>query len=190
MRALLTLRWYDDNENLISSSNTANYNISSANTWQVVFGGLVAPANAVRATMEMLFTRSGGGNISVGDILWTDSWYLSPTDPGFLWDGDSPNTVSHIFGWTGGVGSSPSYRVNNDVDNLARAILAKYSTTSMRATRIRWNAQEQLSAIPALSVGKSISLVYKGTTTTYRIVGIDGSVDPSRYMIDYYLIKD
>jgi hypothetical protein len=59
----------------------------------------------------------------------------------------------------------------------------------MRAARIRWNAQEDLTAVSSLTVGKSISLVYDGTTTTYRIVGIDGNVDPDRYMIDYYLVK-
>jgi hypothetical protein len=59
----------------------------------------------------------------------------------------------------------------------------------MRVARIRWNAQENLSAVSSLTVGKSISLVYKGTTTTYRIIGIDGNVDPDRYMIDYYLVK-
>jgi hypothetical protein len=80
-------------------------------------------------------------------------------------------------------------RVTNEIDNVANTLLTKYSTTSLRVSRIRWNAQEDLSAIPALSVGKTISLVYDGTTTTYRIVGIDGNVDPERYMIDYYLEK-
>jgi hypothetical protein len=59
----------------------------------------------------------------------------------------------------------------------------------MRASRIRWNAQEDLTAVSSLVVGSTISLVYKSTTTTYRIVGIDGTVDPDRYMIDYYLAK-
>jgi hypothetical protein len=190
MVAALQVRWYDDSETLISTSTTGGSSITNANTWYVVAGPATAPANAVRATIEMFFFRNGGGNISVGDRLWTDGWYFSRTNLNSVFNGDTPNTSSFIYGWTGGVGSSPSYRADNDVDNLAQAVLAKYSTTSMRATRIRWNAQEQLSAIPALTVGKSISLVYKGTTTTYRIVGIDGSVDPSRYMIDYYLIKD
>jgi hypothetical protein len=104
-------------------------------------------------------------------------------------DGDTAGTSTYLYGWTGGVGASPSYRVDNYVDDLATAILAKYSTTSMRVTRIRWNAQEDLTATPNLSVGKSISLVYNNTTTTYRIIGIDGKIDPERYMIDYYLRK-
>jgi hypothetical protein len=105
------------------------------------------------------------------------------------YDGDTPWTSTWGYYWTGAVGLSPTIRFQNYVDDVATAILAANSTTSLRVSRIRWNAQEDLSSIPALSVGKTISLVYKGTTTTYRIIGIDGNVDPERYMIDYYLVK-
>jgi hypothetical protein len=104
-------------------------------------------------------------------------------------DGDTPWSSSYGYFWTGGVGTSVSGKIGNWVDELASLILTKYSTTSLRVSRIRWNAQEDLTSVPALSVGKTISLIYKGTTTTYRIVGIDGNVDPERYMIDYYLQK-
>jgi transcription elongation GreA/GreB family factor len=59
----------------------------------------------------------------------------------------------------------------------------------MRVSRIRWNAQEDLSAVSSLTVGKTVVLKYDGTTATYRIVGIDGSIQYSRYVIDYYLVK-
>jgi hypothetical protein len=189
MRARLDIRWYDDSESLLSTTSTANTSLTTANTWYLVSGSAAAPANAVRATMEILFERSSGANIAVGDRLWADAFMFSRSTASYF-DGDFAHTTTYIYSWTGGVGTSPSYRVNNYVDDLAQDILAKYSTTSMRATRIRWNAQEQLSAIPSLTVGKTISLIYDGTTTTYRIVGIDASIDPERYMIDYYLIKD
>jgi hypothetical protein len=189
MRANLAIRWYDDAEALLSTTTTASTTLTTANTWYLVSGSAAAPANAVRATMEILFERSSGANIAVGDRLWADAFMFSRSTASYF-DGDFPHTTTYIYSWTGGVGTSPSYRVSNFVDDLAQDILAKYSTTSMRATRIRWNAQEQLSAIPSLTVGKTISLIYKGTTTTYRIVGIDASIDPERYMIDYYLIKD
>jgi hypothetical protein len=184
------IRWYDDSETLISTSTTGVFgNLTNANTWYQVGFGFTAPANAVRATIEIIFQRSGGGNISVGDRLWTDAWFFSKENLGSVFDGDFTTNNSHIYGWTGGVGASPSFRTTNIVDQLSQQFINIYSTTSMRATRIRWNAQEQLSAIPALTVGKTISLVYKGTTTTYRIIGIDGNVGPERYMIDYYLQK-
>jgi hypothetical protein len=189
MRARLDIRWYDDSETLLSTTSTGNTSLTTANTWYLVSGSAAAPANAVRATMEILFERSSGANIAIGDRLWADAFMFSRSTASYF-DGDFPLTTTYIYSWTGGVGASPSYRVSNYVDDLAQDILAKYSTTSMRATRIRWNAQEQLSAIPSLTVGKTISLIYKGTTTTYRIVGIDASIDPERYMIDYYLIKD
>jgi hypothetical protein len=120
--------------------------------------------------------------------MWADGFYFGILD-GDYFDGDSASDTNYIYGWTGGVGLSQSYKCTNYVDQTGQKWLNDYATTSMRATRIRWNAQEDLSAVSSLTVGKSISLVYDGTTTTHRIVGIDGNVDPERYMIDYYLIK-
>jgi hypothetical protein len=193
MISSMTIDWYNDDETVISSSTTANTTLTTANTWYLVTGGFIAPATAVRATIRMSFARSGGGNISVGDRLWSDAWLFHRGGAPFLaddyFDGDTTWVPNYSYGWTGGVGTSQSMKMSNLIDNMATEILARYSTTSIRATRIRWNAQEKLSAIPSLSVGKTLSLVYKGTTTTYRIVGIDGNVDPERYMIDYYLVK-
>jgi len=188
MRASMTVDWFNDDETSISTSSTGDVNLTTANTWYLLSSSATAPAGAVRATLRMTFSRTGGGNITVGDRLWADAFMLSKSSDSYF-DGDVATNNSNIYGWTGGVGASPSFKTTNIVDQLSQQFVNLYSTTSMRATRIRWNAQEQLSAIPALSVGKTISLVYKGTTTTYRIIGIDGNVDPERYMIDYYLVK-
>jgi hypothetical protein len=111
-------------------------------------------------------------------------------DPNILYfDGDDKSTSVVLFVWTGGVGTSPTMRLVNNVDLAAQAILTRYASTSMQVSRIRWNAQEDLTAVPSLTVGKTISLIYKGTTTTYRILGVNGSIDPDRYMIDYYLTR-
>jgi hypothetical protein len=188
MRAAFLVRWYDDSETLLSTTTTGRTTLTTANTWYLVSGSAAAPANAVRATIEMEFDRSGGGNITVGDRLWADAWMFSKyTDNYFT--GDTPTTSGFVYGWTGGVGASPSFKTVNIIDNVAAAFVNKYATTTMRATRIRWNAQEDLTAVSSLSVGKTLSLVYDGTTTTHRIVGIDGNIDPERYMIDYYLEK-
>jgi hypothetical protein len=189
MRALLRVYWYDETETQLSITTPSTTALTTANTWYLISGSGAAPANAVRATIEMLFERSGGGNVTVGDYLWADAWLLTKGSSETYFDGDTPWTTSSGYVWSGGVGASPSYRVTNYLDNVAVSMLAQYSTTSMAVTRIRWNAQEQLTAVPLLSVGKTISLTYSATTTTYRIVGIDGTVNPDRYMIDYYLAK-
>lgn len=182
--------WYDDTETQIGATVTgANVALTTANTWyEVTSGAIVAPANTVRAAVHVFFTRSGGGNHTVGDRLWADAYQMSKTNIGYF-DGDTQPDTSYLYIWTGGVGASPSYRVQNKVDDVAAAILARYSTTSMRATRIRWNAQEDMTAVSSLYVGSTVSIVYKGTTTTYRIVGINGNISPDRYVIDYYIAK-
>lgn len=191
MRAQARIDWYDDNEALISSTTGSNVSLTNANQWYAVSASAVPPANAVRATLNVIYNRSGGGNVFVNDNLWADAWYFGQGSVGApaYFDGDSPWNSTYGFTWSGGVGTSSSISFGNSVDTLATALLTKYSTTSLRVSRIRWNAQEQLSAIPSLSVGKTLSIVYKGTTTTHRIIGIDASVDPERYMIDYYLQK-
>lgn len=190
-RVQLFIDWINDADSVISSSSGTIVSLTTANTWYVASAGTTSPAGTVRVELRVQYDRSGGGAFSVGDLLWVDSLHLK-TLSGLgneYFDGDTPWTTDWGYLWTGGVGASPSLRVENNVDDVATAFLAKYNATSMRASRIRWNAQEDLTAVSSLTVGKTISLIYKGTTTTYRIVGIDGNVDPERYMIDYYLVK-
>jgi len=191
-RTQLQIIWLNDDETVISTFTGGLVNLTTANTWYRVDAGVIAPAGATRATVNVVIGRSGGGNQSVGDRYWVDALYFNQAPfvgsvPYF--DGDTPWTATTGYFWSGGVGSSPSLAVTNELDTVATTILGQYSTTSLRVSRIRWNAQEDLSAIPDLSVGKTISLIYKGTTTTYRIIGIDGTVDPDRYMMDFYLVK-
>jgi hypothetical protein len=104
-------------------------------------------------------------------------------------DGDTTPTTSSVYLWTGEVGASVSYKLNNNLDDTISTYLTRYANTSNRITRIRWNAQEDMSAVGSMFVGSTIQVRFKGTTTTHRIVGIDGNIDPERYMIDYYLEK-
>ena len=189
VRSFARIDWINDDETTISSSTGSTVNLTTANTWYLTSVSGTAPSGAVRATVSILYERSGGGNHTVGDRLWADAFLFTKGSTETYFDGDTPWTSSLGYLWTGGVGSSPSYRVANLIDNAALDFLSKYSTTSLRASRIRWNAQEDLTAISSITVGSTISLVYKSTTITYRIVGIDGTVDPDRYMIDYYLAK-
>ena len=188
VRAQLLLRWYDDSETLLSTTTGANVALTTANTWYQVTASAVVPVNAVRVTMTISYDRSGGGNHSIGDFLWCDALMLSRFNSTY-YDGDTAWTSTYFYLWTGGVGASPSLRIGNYLDDIIARTLTKYSTTSNRVTRIRWNAQEDLASVSAMYVGSKISIVYKGTTTTHRIVGIDGNIDSERYMIDYYLEK-
>jgi hypothetical protein len=189
-RFLLQIDWQNDDEATISTTTGGLVNLTTANTWYSNSVSGFSPAGATRAVVRVIIGRIGGGNQFVGDRYWADALQMNEeTTVRPYFDGDTEWDATYGYLWTGGVGLSPSLRVTNEIDNVAATLLSQYSTTSLRVSRIRWNAQEQLSAIPSLSVGKTLSLVYKGTTTTYRIVGIDGNVDPERYMIDYYLVK-
>ena len=189
MRALARINWFDDDETQLSQSVGTNVTLTNANQWYAVTISAAAPANATRATVSIVYSRTSGANIPTGDRVWADGFVFGKTAVTSYFDGDSPwtNLIGYI--WTGGVGASPSYRVYNVIDDIATNNLALYSGTSNGVTRIRWNAQEDITATPDMFVGSTITVIYKGTTTTYRIVGIDGNVGPERYMIDYYLTK-
>jgi hypothetical protein len=186
MISSMRIDWLDDNEANIGNTTTANTTLTTANTWYLVSGSGVAPAGAVRATIRMSFARSGGGNITVGDRMWSDALLLSKTTDTYF-DGDTAQNATNAFIWTGGVGASPSYKLINNVDTLGTDLLARYSSTSIKTTRIRWNAQEDLSQVSKLVVGQYINVRFNGVTNTRIIIGIDGNVDSDRYMIDYYL---
>ena len=190
MRAQVRVFWYDDTETQIGAVISGAYvSLANANTWyELTSGAIIAPAGTTRAKVQVFYNRIGGASISNADILWADGFQMSKADIPYF-DGDTAGNFQYAYIWTGGVGASPSYRLSNKVDDQAGNILTRYSTTSMRATRIRWNAQEDLTKIDDLSMGRSVAVRYDGTTTTYRIVGIEGNIDAERYMIDYYLAK-
>ena len=187
-RARIIIRWLDDSEAIVSSSTGAQVNMVTGATWYQVTVSGTAPAGASRARVNVEFSRSGGANIPSGDVHWMDALQLSEQNTTYF-DGDTAADNSFVYLWTGEVGLSPSFRITNNLDDTITTYLSRFSTTSNRVTRIRWNAQEDLTAVPSMYVGSTISIIYDGTTTTYRIVGINGNVDPSRYMIDYYLEK-
>jgi len=190
VRAQARIRYFDDTETEIFIDSGSFVNLTAANTWYRVVVNGVAPANAVRAQVELVFGRSGGGNHSVGDKLWGDAFRFSTaSNMQFYVDGDQPWDDRDGYIWTGGVGASQSYLVNNVMDEYAARLLAKYSDTGLKISRIRWNVQEDITAVASLQVGKTVQVAYQGTTTTHKIVGIDGNVSTERYMIDYYLEK-
>jgi hypothetical protein len=187
-RARIIIRWLNDAEVEVSSTSGSYVSLSTIQTWYQLTASGVAPAGASRMRMNIEFSRSSGASIGVGDIYWTDALQFSNDNVAYF-DGDNAPTTSAIHLWTGELGLSPSFKVTNNLDDTITTYLARYATTSNRITRIRWNAQEDLAAVRFLRVGFTTSIVHNGTTTTYRIVGIDGNVSPTRYMIDYYLEK-
>jgi hypothetical protein len=192
LRGRAFIRWTDEAGATISTAFSAQTTFGTAFVWQVMSLTSTAPANAERATLGIEFNRSGGGNFSAGDQFWGDGFLMRKSASATAvtyFDGDTPSTTSFEHIWTGELGLSPTFKVDNNLDGIASAYLARYSTTSNRVTRIRWNAQEDLTKVSLLRVGRLVDIRFDGTTTSYRIVGVDGNISPDRYMIDYYLEK-
>jgi hypothetical protein len=193
VRGRAFIRWTDDSGATISTAFSSQTTFGSTPyVWQVMSLTSTAPATAERATVGIEYNRSGGGNFSAGDQFWGDGFLMRKSASATAvtyFDGDSASDTSFQYIWTGELGLSPTFKVTNNLDNIAATYLSRYSTTSNRVTRIRWNAQEDLTKVSLLRVGRTVSIIYDGTTTTHRIVGVDGNISPDRYMIDYYLEK-
>jgi hypothetical protein len=192
VRARAYITWQDVAGANISTVFGSQVSMATQFAWNVCTVTGTAPAGAERAIVGLEFNRSGGGTFGAGDQTWLDGALMRKSASATAvtyFDGDTAGTTSSLFLWTGEVGLSPSFKVTNNLDDTITTYLTRYSTTSNRITRIRWNAQEDMTAIDALRVGRTVSVVYKGTTTSHRIVGVDGNVSPDRYMIDYYLEK-
>lgn len=191
-RARAFITWQDSAGANISTIKGSQTTMPSGFSWQTMTVAGTAPAGAERAIVGLEFNRSGGGNFSAGDQFWADAFIMRKSASATAvtyFDGDSNSDNYFIYIWTGELGLSPTFKISNTLDNTIDTYLTRYSTTSTRVTSIRWNAQEDLSAVSSLYVGSTVQVRYDGTTTTHRIVGIDGNVNTDRYMIDYYLEK-
>jgi hypothetical protein len=191
IRVRAFIQWQDEAGSVISTSNGSRTNVTVRRQWYVVGVTGEAPANAERAIVGLEFDRSSG-SFSAGDQLWLDGAVMrksASATPVTYFDGDDPADTSFEYLWTGELGLSPTFKVTNNLDDTASTYLTRYANTSNRVTRIRWNAQEDLTAVADLTVGDTTDITFDGTTTTHRIVGIDGNISTTRYMIDYYLEK-
>ena len=192
IRGRAFIRWLDDSGSTISTAFSSQTTFGTAYVWQVMSLTSTAPANAERAILGIEYNRSGGGNFSAGDQFWGDGFVMRKSSSATAvtyFDGDNASDTSFQYIWTGELGLSPTFKVTNNLDNIAATYLSRYSTTSNRVTRIRWNAQEDLTKVSLLRTGRTVSINYDGNGDTYRIVGVDGNISPNRYMIDYYLEK-
>lgn len=192
MRAVI--RWYGANGTEINNTLGSWVSLTAVDTWYKATVVALLSGSAQRATVEMEFNTNSttswgaGASVYVDGLMFHEEESGGPYDFDYI-DGDFAPDSSRIALWSGTVGDSPTWVVENKLDTIAALWATQYASTAIRPTRIRWNAQENLTAVSALTVGKTIQLQQGGVTTTQRIVGISGSVDPERYMIDYYLVK-
>jgi hypothetical protein len=186
------IKWEDEAGGTISTVYGAQVSATTQYTWYTGTVQGAAPAGAERAIVGLEFNRPSSGTFSAGHQFWLDAAIFRKSASASAvtyFDGDTPSDANSIYLWTGELGLSPTFKVENTLFDIGDKYLTRYSTTSNRITRIRWNAQEDLTAVSAMHVGSTISVVYDGTTTNHRIVGIDGNISTNRYMIDYYLEK-
>lgn len=178
---------------MISTVSSAQVALTTIRTWYGAGVSGTAPANAVTAKVRLVYTRSGGANLTVGAKVYADGYHLyrvantSESIP-YL-SGDTEDTATYLYAWLGDPYRSNSGQYLNEVKTLATNVLT-YAANGLDGIRsIRWNCQESLGQVQHLEINKTISVTFDGVTATYIIVGLEYELSPSRLMADIYLRK-
>lgn len=189
IRARTRIDWYNEANTLLSTSFGSFVSLSSFKTWYKTSTSATAPANAKYARLTVYFDRGGTLTFVTGTKLWMDGLYFGSSNEASWWDGDTTDTATNIYGWTGTPNASPSFRAPNLVDTLATQFLADNATAKYSPYTIRVNAQANLTAVQLFDLYESIYVWFDSHRWTSVVTGIQHNIsinadNTTRWMID------
>lgn len=187
------LIWYDDNSAVISTVSSAQVALTNIRTWYGAGVSGTAPATAVSAKVRLVYTRSGGANLTVGTKVYADGYHVfrvnNLTETMGYFSGDTEDTTGNLYVWLGDPYRSISGRYQNDVYTWGLQVL-DYAASPVDGIRsIRWNCQESIGQVKDLEINRTVVITYNGSTDTYWITGIDYELSPSRLMATIHVRK-
>jgi hypothetical protein len=187
-QALISIRWYDRQGDLISASSSANTTLGLA-TWRKLTVTANAPANTQTASIRVRITRSGGGNFSSGNVHVVDAVGFFDDANTDYFDGSYKNTSTYLYQWTGLEQQSSSRRYVNNLFTRAEAIETKFAAPQFTVKSVTWNAAEDFTQAYAFDIGQNVTVVFKGETGLYRVTGIEHTMRPESWIVKLKLGK-
>lgn len=188
-RARFFIQWQDDAQAIISTTYGAYVNHTALKTWYRTTASATAPANAVYARVGLQFSRTTGANIGALSKYWTDALMFTRVNEASYWDGNTADTTTTIYGWTGEANASTSFRATNTIYTLASQFLTDNATAKYSPDSIRVNAQANLTAVLLFDLYGTVYVWFNSHRWTSVITGIGHniSINPdgtTRWMID------
>lgn len=178
---------FNNGSSNIGSVNGANVSLP-ANTWTNVSWVVTAPAGAVRGGPYWYSTTAwaSGNTIDATGLTVTEG-----TDEVEFFDGDTPDANDYLYEWTGTANASSSVRRNfTDLNARLADVLDDFSTPDKLVTWLTWNAQQNTVQAAQFELQDRITVTRRGTSGTYRIIGISHELDGLRWMQKLTLAKE
>lgn len=181
------IRWYNEAGNTISDSNgTSTTTTDSA--WSRKTVTATSPATAAYAVLWSQHLYTGANN--AGFRYYTTAAQFETGASATTWfSGDSADTNTFIHEWEGTPGESRSIRYNNMLDTRTTELLAGFANPIVRIKSLTWNTAQNPTLAYTLDIGSLIVVTFKGTTATYRIVGMSHDITPERWMMNLRIEK-
>lgn len=182
----ISLRWFNADGVEISTANGAALTIGSS-SWTQPFISATAPAGAYFAAVIPYFLYSGANNTNFVYYYSCAQMYQGSAIPWF--SGDTVDTTDYVFDWEGEVGLSRSIRYSNIMDTRTAELLAEFATPEVRVESLTWNTAQNPVIAATVDIGSLLTITFKGTTDTYRVVGINHDITPERWMMQLQVAK-
>jgi hypothetical protein len=179
--------WYTDVGAVISTSNGTASTITSAG-WTRVTVTATAPANARFGLPTAWFIYAGANNTNFRYYAACAQMEQAATASTWF-TGDTTDDLTYVYEWQGVPGASPSIRYNNVMDTRTAELLTDFANPAITVQSLRWNTAQNPIVATNLDIGSLATVTFKGTTATYRVVGINHDITPDRWMMDLQVAK-
>jgi hypothetical protein len=181
------IRWYTDAGVTISTSNGTSSSVTSTG-WSRKSVTATAPANAAFAVVFSTFVYGGANN--TGFRYYATALQMETAATASAWfSGDTTDDLTYLYEWEGIPNESRSIRYNNVMDTRTAELLTDFANPQITVQSLRWNTAQNPVVATNLDIGSLVVITFKGTTDTYRVVGINHDITPERWMMDLQVAK-
>jgi hypothetical protein len=183
----VNIYWYTNVGALISTTSGTASTIGSA-AWTRVTLTATAPATAAFGLVAAWFIYGGANNTNFR--YYSACAQMEKTSSAAAWfTGDTTDDLTYVYEWEGQAGASPSIRYNNIMDTRTAELLTDFANPAITVQSLRWNTAQNPIVATNLDIGSLTTVTFKGTTATYRVVGINHDITPDRWMMDLQVAK-
>lgn len=174
----LLYRWFNDAGTVIGGDNVIDSSVTTG-AWVQFWRVITAPAGATKIRFHPYMQHHGpailiaaGWDFDVDSVSLVKSSVLQP-----FFDGDTPDTSSHTYAWTGTVGNSPSTRTSvgavDYVETDEQYVDILHGAASLTTERVELDVSTFNGRLVdvALSPARASSVVRPGRR--FKISGLD-----------------
>ena len=183
----VNIYWYTDVGALVSTTSGTSSTIT-ATAWTRVTLTATAPATAAYGLVAGWFIYGGANNTNFR--YYAACAQMEKASSAAAWfSGDTTDDLAYVYEWQGTPGESSSIRYTNMMDTRTGELLTEFANPAVIVQSLRWNTAQNPVVATNLDIGSLVTVTFKGTTATYRVVGINHDITPDRWMMELQVAK-